>query len=130
MKAQVKVNPTTIVEVEAETQKDLFREVASAHEIFGEKVCGLCGCERIVPHWRTATRVTGKKSETFEYSEWRCTNQDCRARLSLGVMNDGSDRLFPNRKLTAEGKPSLEGSYGEHQGWSRYRGEKVEDAKG
>ncbi len=128
MKAQIRPSKNILVEVEAETQKDLFKEIASAHEVFGEKKCGLCGCEDIVPAWRTVTTVKGKKTETWEYPEWHCSNLKCRARLSLGTLNDGSGRLFPNRKLLENGKPATgedrdNGRYGPHQGWTRYRGE-------
>jgi hypothetical protein len=119
MKATIKIRNLEI-EVEGETQKDLFREIASATEVFGEAKCGACGCERITPHWRTVTQ--GKK--VYEYPEYHCRNPECRARLSLGSSMEGGS-LFPQRKLDAQGRPDREnGSYGKHQGWTVYRGEK------
>lgn len=129
MKAQVKVSPTIIVDIEAEKQKDLFKAIASAHEVFGEKQCGLCESTHIVPVWRTSTKVTGKKVETFEYAEYHC--KDCRARFSLGVINDQTGTLFPIRKLLPNGQPYSKSTkhlavHGKHNGWSKYNG-KLED---
>lgn len=130
MKAEVKVNNRTIITVEGETQKDLFREMASACEVFGEKRCGLCGCEDIIPVWRTVTQLKGKKTETFEYPEYHCTKHDCRARLTLSFNMEGGT-MFPNRKLLENGKPATgddreKGKFGKHNGWTKYRGEKAE----
>jgi hypothetical protein len=136
VKAQVKVTPTTIVEVEAAKQKDLFKAIASAHEVFGEKRCGLCGSTEIVPAWRTVTVVKGKKTETYEYPEYHCHGKDengqrCGARLALGTINDESGTLYPTRKLKEDGQPltkedrdaGIEGRYGRHQGWHRWKKE-------
>ena len=122
MKAQVKVGPNILIEIEAETQKELFQEMASAFEVFGEKKCGLCGKDGIVPAHRSVTK--GKK--TYDYPEYHCSNPECRARLSLGTMLEGG-QLFPIRKLTPEGKPNREeGTWGKHNGWTKYKGNPVE----
>lgn len=132
MKIQVKVSPAVIVELEAAKQKDLFKLMASAHEVFGEKCCGLCKSTDIVPRWRTATRVEGKKVETFEFPEYHCQNPKCRARLALGTINDDTGTLFPQRRLLPNGKvPGKkdnkdQASYGPHNGWSTYRPGKAE----
>lgn len=132
MKAQVKVNSTTIVEVEAGKQKDLFKAIASAHEVFGEKKCGLCGGTDILPVWRTVTTVKGKKTETYEYPEYHCQGvaqgKRCGARLALGTINDDSGTLYPTRKLLPNGQPVTKeqrdkgetGTYGAHRGWHRF----------
>jgi hypothetical protein len=127
VKAQAKVGPNLIVELEAAKQKDLFKALASAHEVFGEKECGLCKSKEIVPVWRTVTVVKGKKQETFEFPEYHCQNQQCRARLSMGTMNDDSGTIYPKRKLLANGKPpgkddGDQATYGTHRGWTKYRG--------
>ena len=149
MKAQVKVNATTIIEVEAAKQKDLVKAVASATEVFGEKRCGLCGSTDIRLAWRTATKVAGKKMETYEFPEWQCQalieqggkKVRCGAKLSLGTVNDDTGTLFPQRKLILDNRPSdqgrspskeerengITGSYGPHNGWTRYRGPQNED---
>lgn len=134
MKAQVKVSPTTILEIEAPKQKDLFKAMASAHEVFGEKACGCCKGTDIVPVWRTVTVVKGKKTETYEFPEYHCRSQGCFARLSLGTMNDDSGVLFPKRRLLPNGKPpgkdeGDKATYGPHNGWTKYKGPAVEEAE-
>lgn len=141
MKAQVKVGPTTIIEVEATKQKDLFKAVASAHEVFGEKKCALCGCTDITPVWRTVTVVKGKKTETYEYPEYHCqgvaNGRRCGARLALGTINDDSGTLYPSRKLKDDGQPvtkedrenGVEGKYGSHRGWHRFVKKDGDDEK-
>ncbi len=122
MKASFRVRPDLTVEVEGETHKDLFRELAGVCEVFGEQTCGLCGGAEIVPAFRTV----GQGKKTFEYPEWHC--QGCGARLSLGSMMEGG-RLFPHRKLDSAGKPDREhGTFGAHHGWTLYRGEPKDDA--
>lgn len=115
------------IEVEAATQKDLFKAIASTIEVFGEKKCGLCGCEDVVPFWRTVTTVKGKKTETYEYPEFACTNPKCRAKLCFGTHNDDSGTLFPQRKLNEKGQqPTAEEreqgklKHGPHRGWFRW----------
>lgn len=126
MKAQVKVSPNLIVEVESPKQKDLFKAIASAHEVFGEKECGLCHSKDISPAWRTVTVIKGKKTETYEYPEWHC--RECRARFSLGTINDDTGTLYPIRKLLPNGQPAGKeekdkATYGPHNGWSKYKGD-------
>lgn len=138
MKCQVKVSPSTIVEVEGAKQKDVFKAIASAHEVFGEKQCGCCGSTNIVPAWRTVTVLKGKKSETYEFPEYHCKavndgGRRCGARLSLGTINDDTGTLFPQRKLVDGKRPptkkekeaGINGDYGPTQGWTIYRGEDV-----
>ena len=144
MQIQVKVNASTIVTVEAAKQKDAFKQVASAHEVFGEKRCGCCGGTNIVPAWRTVSKVTGKKIEEFEYPEYHCLGMTedgrrCGARLSLGTINDDTGTLFPIRRLVesptgmrppskADKEAGKIGAYGSHRGWHRYI-PKAEDAE-
>lgn len=135
MKAQVKVSPSVVVEVEAPKQKDLFKTMASMFEVFGVKKCGLCGSPDIVPVWRSVTKVEGKKMETFEYPEYHCKDhledgRRCGARLALGTINDDTGTLFPIRKLvdTPQGqrppnkdeKKAGKGAFGPHEGWHRF----------
>lgn len=104
-----------VVEVEGATQADLFRELSGAVEVFGETHCGCCGGDAIVPIARVA--------EGYEFFEWACTDPNCGARLSMGVRKDQPGRLFPNRKLDAQGKPDWKnGERGDHNGWTRYHG--------
>jgi hypothetical protein len=121
MKANYKVRGNLIVEVEAETQRELFHELASACEVFGEKTCGLCGSADILPVHRTVVQ----NRKVYEYAEWSCLG--CQARLNLGSNMEGG-RLFPHRKLDRAGKPDREvGTFGKHGGWTTFRGEVKEE---
>lgn len=139
MKAQVKVSPSTIVEVEGEKQKDLFKAIASAHEVFGEKECGLCHSKDIYPAWRSVTTIKGKKADTYEFAEYRCrgildTGRRCGGRLAMSTINDDTGTLFPNRKLVdgkrpatkAELEAGITGEYGPHNGWHRFEKKETE----
>lgn len=122
MKAIVPFKICTI-EINSENVKDLFREIASLAEIFNEEKCGACGGTDIVPK----TRNVEKNKKSYEYFEMNCGNPKCRARLSFGQKQDGSG-IFPIRKLDANGKPDREnGSYGQHNGWSKYKGGSVDE---
>jgi len=129
MKAQFKVSPKLIIELEEDTQDDLFKAIASATEVFGDKVCGLCGGVELTFAWRTAE---DKKGDKHDYPELRCENSNCYAHLGFGKLNDKSGNLFPHRKLLPNGKspgkddPDKDKAvYGKHNGWTKYRGEKV-----
>lgn len=125
MKLNVTVRQGVTVQVEAETQKELFQLYAQAWEVFGEKVCGICHGDRIRPVWRTASN--GKQS--YDFPEYHCLNPECRARLSFGQHIEGGT-LFPHRKLDANGKPDREaGSWGDHNGWTQYKGEPAGNAQ-
>ena len=43
MKAELKVRGNLTIELDGEKQRDLFRAIASAQEVFGERCCGKCG---------------------------------------------------------------------------------------
>lgn len=116
MKAKLKVGKVEL-ELEGDTQAELFREIASAEEVFGETHCSLCGCDNI-------RFVVRENSEGEPFHEFHCTK--CPARLSLGQNRKGGG-LFPIRKLIPSGpdagKPSRElGTYGQHNGWTKYKG--------
>jgi hypothetical protein len=118
MKAIVPMKICT-VEIEGQSVKDIFREIATLSEIFSEEKCGLCRGNEIRPNTRNV--------KNFEYFEMICLNPKCRARLSFGQKADGTG-IFPTRKLDANGKPDREnGTYGQHNGWSKYRGEGKEE---
>jgi hypothetical protein len=113
MRASFRARPDLEITVDGETQRDLFRELSHAAEVFGETACGLCGDTAIVP----VTRTVGK----MEFHEWAC--RGCDARLSMGCLMEGGG-LFPHRKLAGNGKPDREhGSAGEHHGWSHFKGD-------
>lgn len=105
--------PRVSVIVNSESQKGLFKELAAADEVFGEKNCGMCKSENI--HFKVRT------VEENDYYELTC--DDCFAKLSYG-QNKKGNTIFPKRKLADNGKPDQEhGRYNKTAGWTKFRGE-------
>ena len=75
------------VEIAAETQKDLFKQLSSFQEIFDESACGKCDSSNL--------KFTVRVIDENEYYEIRCS--DCGARLEFGQTKKGG-ALFPRRK--------------------------------
>lgn len=118
------------IKVAADTQKELFKEMASAYEVFNEQRCGLCGCKFI-------EMCVRKNKDEEDFYEYQCRGLvegepgkpklPCRAYLYVGSNKKGG-HLFPVRKLVEAGpeagKPCREkGAFGRHNGWTRYRGQ-------
>lgn len=111
------------LEIEAETHVELFTEWYSLLEVFGEKKCGLCGCEDIKPYVRHVVDVNGK--DEYDYPEWHCNA--CFARLTLSQNLKGGT-MYPVRRLLDNGKAATgddakNGKFGPHNGWTKYKGE-------
>jgi hypothetical protein len=104
MKASYKLSDKLQFEVEGEGQKEIFKEIASIQEIFGETKCGMCGSENI----KFVVRVV----EDNEYYELRC--MDCGATLAFGQHKKGGT-LFPKRK-------DEKGEYMPNRGWYKWQG--------
>ena len=85
MKAQMVFGAVT-VEAEGDT-KQVFAELASAAEIFGQSTCGACGSDKVVP---VSREVDGN-----HYYEMRC--RSCGCSLSYG-QTKATGSLFPRRK--------------------------------
>jgi len=102
MKAKYKVGDKLEFELDGAGQKELFKEIASIQEIFGEVKCGICGSENI----KFVVRVV----DDNEYYELRC--MDCGAVLSYGQHKKGGT-LFPKRK-------DADGNYTKNNGWYKY----------
>jgi ribosomal protein L40E len=75
------------VELEGDSQKDLFEAISKFQEVFDETSCGKCASENL--------RFVVRNVEDNLYYELRCL--DCGARLSFGVHKKGGG-LFPKRK--------------------------------
>jgi hypothetical protein len=90
------------LEIQADTQKDVFKEIASFEEVFGENVCGKCGSENV--------RCVVRENDGNEFFEMRCV--ECSAKLGLGVHKKGGG-LFPKRK-------DADGKYLPDNGWQRW----------
>lgn len=90
-------NGRLVVELEAESQKGLWAQLAAFQETFEESVCGKCGSDDL----KYVVRKTTDGKKEYDYHELRCNK--CGAKLAFGVLNDDSGRLFPKRK-DEEGK--------------------------
>ena len=90
------------VEIEADTQIELFQRLANFQEIFAETKCGKCDSENI--------RFQVRNVDDNLYYELKCV--DCGAKLAFGVMKKGG-RLFPKRK-------DNEGKWLPNGGWVKW----------
>ena len=108
MKAKYKVGDKLEFELDGAGQKELFKEIASIQEIFGENKCGICGSKNI----KSIVRVV----DDNEYYELRC--MDCGAILSYGQHKKGGT-LFPKRK-------DSDGNYMPNNGWHKWTPKKSE----
>lgn len=122
MKAIINTGTLTL-EATGNTQEELFANIAEIQEIFAESACGLCGNTKL----KFVRRVVGSDN----YYEVVCTKPACHAKLTYGLRKTEKGKLFPHRKLIdkgpEKGKPNKNGSYGSHNGWTKYRG-KAEEA--
>jgi hypothetical protein len=104
MKANYRVNDRLEFEVEANGQKEMFKELATLQEIFGEESCQLCNKKNI--------RFIVRTVEDNDYFELRCG--DCGAILSFGQHKKGGT-LFPKRK-------DDNNTYLPNKGWHKWTG--------
>ena len=75
------------VELEGDSQRDIFAEIARFQEVFEETTCGKCGSDNL--------RFVVRNVDDNLYYELRCA--DCGAKLSFGSHKKGGG-LFPKRK--------------------------------
>jgi len=106
MKVTAKIGEKLVFEVEEKSQTDVFEQVATLQEVFGNSVCGACGSSDI-------KYIVREDKEEHKYYEMAC--QKCRAKLSFGQHKKGQT-LFPKRK---DGDKWLE-----NQGWVVYKPQK------
>lgn len=102
MKLKYKVNDKLEFELEAEGQKQVFKELATIQEIFGESQCGCCKSGDV--------KFVVRNVDDNDYYELRCTK--CGAVLSYGQHKKGGT-LFPKRK-------DENGNYLDNNGWYKY----------
>lgn len=114
MKAHYRTaNGRLTFEVQAETVKALFTEVAKIQEVFdAESTCGCCKSHDI--------RFQHRQVEEFDYYELRCNS--CSARFQFGQSKKGG-ALFPKRKAE-------NGNYLDNRGWSKFKSDKESKAVG
>ena len=103
MKVRYKINEKVELELEGEGQKEIFKELSSVQEIFGENSCGLCNKNNL--------RFVVRNVDGNDYFEIRCG--DCGAVLSFGQHKKGGT-LFPKRK-------DDQNKYLPHNGWHKWQ---------
>lgn len=106
MKALYNVNNKLQFEVEGKGQKEIFKELATIQEIFGEETCGSCKKDNI--------KFIVRNVEDNDYYELRCN--ECGSSLSFGQHKKGGT-LFPKRK-------DDQGNYMPNRGWYKWQGNK------
>ncbi len=90
------------VELEGETQRDLFGQLAAFQEVFDETTCGKCGS--------TNVELAVRRHEVNGYYERGCG--DGRAGPAFGCMKKGGG-LFPKRK-------DADGNWLPDNGWVKW----------
>jgi len=111
MKAVYNVNGKLQFELEGSGQKELFKELATIQEIFGEDKCGCCSKNNL--------KYLVRNVDDNNYYELRCN--DCGAILSFGQHKKGGT-LFPKRK-------DDEGNYLPNKGWHKWTPDMAKDSK-
>lgn len=105
MEVQYKVSNVCTIKIAGDGQKDIFKELASAVEIFGQvSECGACGSQA-VPRVRIV--------EDNHFHEAACTNSKCRAVLAFGAHKKNGS-LFPKRK-------DADGNWLPSNGWTIFK---------
>lgn len=87
MKLKYKVSEKLEVELDVTGQKEIFKELATLQEIFGESHCGMCDSDNL--------KFCVRNVDDNDYYELRCNK--CAAILSFGQHKKGGT-LFPKRK--------------------------------
>ena len=105
MKAHYKVSDRLVFEVDTDSQKDMFRQLASIDEVFGDNTCPLTKSGQ--PSDKVIFSVR-KDKEGNEYFERKCTEAPYAA-LSYG-QHKNTKTLFPRRK-------DSEGNWMDNKGW-------------
>lgn len=111
MKLKYTVNDKLEFELDADGQKEIFKELSSLQEIFGESSCGLCDSPNI--------KFVVRNVEDNDYYEIRCL--DCGAILAFGQHKKGGT-LFPKRKAD-------DGTWLPNRGWHKWNPKEKEETK-
>ncbi|MAF25512.1 hypothetical protein CL634_08075 [bacterium] len=98
-------NGRVTVQLEGDTQAEVFAQLASFQEVFDETECGKCQSENL--------RFQVRNIDDNLYYELKC--MDCGARLSFGALKKGGG-LFPRRK-------DKEGNWLSDRGWVKWNPE-------
>jgi len=101
MKVTYTVNKVNVT-FEADTVRDVWHQLATFQEVFGEEACGKCESDNL--------RFVVRENEGNHYYELRCA--DCGAKLSFGANKKGGG-LFPRRK-------GVDGEWLPDKGWQKW----------
>lgn len=93
MKAHYKVSDRLSFEIEADDQKEIFRQLAIVDNVFGENVCPVTKDGK---NSNNIIFIVRQDKQNNEYFEKQCTDPPY-ARLKFG-QHRGKDTLFPRRK--------------------------------
>ena len=93
------------IQVEGEKQKDVFRELAQAQEVFQHEACGKCK--------GTELRFVVRNVKDNDFYEIHCRDRGCRARLAFGQHKGQEGTLYPKRK-------DVDGEWLPDNGWMKY----------
>lgn len=98
------------IEVDAETQKEVFSKLSQFQEVFEQTTCGKCGHDDL--------RFVVRMVEDNDFYELHCLK--CRARLAFGQHKGKEGTLFPRRK-------DGDGTWLPNSGWMKYNPETKKD---
>lgn len=107
MKFVVDANSGIGVEFDAANHKDAWGKLSGLNEVFFNRQCGKCNA----PNARFTIRKASDGKKEYDYHELRCWK--CGAKKAFGVLDDGSDCLFPKIK-------DKDGNYLPDNGWVKY----------
>ncbi len=120
MQVEYKISKDIIVKLEGENHTGLFEQIHAINESFKPELCGKCNGDTI----HAVRENSGDK-----YYELQCTNQKCRAKLSLGLEKE-SKKLYKKRTQTdKDGRVIKEDGktvYLPDRGWQRWDADKGE----
>ena len=116
---EYKISKDMIVKLQSESMTKLFEEIHAVNDSLKPEPCGKCQSES-----RHIVRNAGGNS----FYELECTNNQCRAKLSLGIENNESKKLYKKRSKTdKDGKVvKVDGKtvYLPDRGWQRWDADK------
>jgi len=112
MKVTVKCG-SGFIEAQGEGHAELWEQLASLAEAFGERQCGKCNSEDI-------RHVVRENDGGDKFYELHCQKVGCRARLRMSVTKKDK-RFFPKRKAGKDDASGIEeGKYLPHGGWMKF----------
>jgi len=112
MKVQVKTGSGYVV-AEGNDLPELWAELASLQEAFGEAKCGKCGKDAI-------RYVAREDAEGNKYYELHCQSKGCYAKLRMSQRKK-TGNLYPRRKAGSNDKSGREeGAWLPDNGWMKY----------